>query len=281
MTNKRKFLHTTMGVAVTALLGLVLGCAAPPAANRASVSPTYVLVHGAFQDSRAWADVVPLLQAKGVKVVAVDLPGRAKDGVPGQTTSLAAYSDAVLQVVQAQPGPVVLVGHSFGGITIANVAEAAPEKIKTLVFVAAYLPQVEAADQSMAKLAEQDQWNQFNKSRQNFIIAKDYKTASVLADDQVLLFCADCPSGVQKKLLQLMQAEPLAPAATPVVLTAQRFGSVDKLYIHTLRDNAVSYRLQQKMVERTPVRKTLLLATGHSPFLEAPQALADTLLNIN
>jgi pimeloyl-ACP methyl ester carboxylesterase len=260
-----------------AVLAVATGCATAPTPP----APTYVLVHGAFQDSRAWNAVVPLLKAKGISAVAVNLPGRAADGTPLEAATLDGYRDAVLKVVNAQPGPVVLVEHSFGGITISNVAEAAPERIKTLVYVAAYLPAAGAADQSMAKMAEQDQWNQFNKARQNFLLAKDYKSASVLEADQLLLFCADCAPAAQQATLAIMQREPLAPAATPVQLTAARFGVVDKVYIHTTRDNAVSYKLQQTMVARTPVRKTMTLASGHSPFIEAPRALADALVAVS
>jgi pimeloyl-ACP methyl ester carboxylesterase len=261
-------------LAVTAVvMAMTAGCATAPTPP----APTYVLVHGAFQDSRAWSAVVPLLKAKGITVVAVNLPGRAGDGTALEAVTLDGYRDAVLKVINAQPGPVVLVGHSFGGITISNVAEAVPEKIKTLVYVAAYVPAAGAADQSMAKMAEQDQWNQFNKARQNFLLAKDYKSASVLEADQLLLFCAECAPAAQQAILAIMQREPLAPAATPVQVTAARYGAVDKVYIHTTRDNAVSYKLQQTMVARTPVRKTVTLSSGDSPFIEAPQALADAL----
>jgi pimeloyl-ACP methyl ester carboxylesterase len=250
------------------------GCANPPT----SAPTTFVLVHGAFQDSRAWDAVIPLLKASGAQAVAVNLPGRMGDGTAVEATSLDGYRDAVLKVVNAQTGPVVLVGHSFGGITISNVAQAAPEKIKTLVYVAAYLPEVGAPDQSMAKMAEKDQWNQFNKAKQNFILAKDYKTASVLAEDQLMLFCEQCTPQARTATLAIMQREPLAPAATPGATTAAGFGKVDKVYLHTTNDKAVSYTLQQKMVAQTPVRKTITLNTGHSPFVEAPQQLADALL---
>ena len=257
--------------------GLLSGCATAPSPS----SPLYVLVHGAFQDARAWNEILPLLRAKGVQAVAVNLPGRVNDGSALEAATLDGYRDAVLKVVNAQNGPVVLVGHSFGGITISNVAEAAPEKIRTLVYVAAYLPEVGAADQSMAKISEKDQWNIFNKARQNFIPAQDFKSATVLADDQLLLFCATCTPEAQRKTLAIMQREPLAPAATPVNVTAARFGRVDKVYVHTTQDNAVSYTLQQQMVQRTPVRKTVTLTSGHSPFVEMPQGLADALISLH
>jgi pimeloyl-ACP methyl ester carboxylesterase len=262
-----------------AMVLALAACAVPKAriADDSAIAPTVVLVHGAFQDARAWDTVAPLLRKRGLRTVAVNLPGREGDGMALETATLDGYRDAVLKVIDAQNGPVVLVGHSFGGMTISNVAEAAPEKVKTLVYVAAYLPEAGAVDQSMAKLAERDQWNQFNKARQNFLIAPDYSSATVLVDDRVMLFCAQCSPDAKQKTLMLMQREPLAPAATPVQVTAERYGRVPKIYIHTRHDNAVSYTLQQQMVARTAVLRTVTLDTGHSPFLEAPEALADAI----
>jgi pimeloyl-ACP methyl ester carboxylesterase len=261
--------HSLLAAALIALAG----CASAPTRE----APTVVLVHGAFQDARAWDRVVPLLRERGLRSVAVNLPGREGDGIAPGGVTLDDHRDAVLKTIDAQGGPVVLVGHSFGGITISNVAEAAPEKIRSLVYVAAYLPQADAADQSMAKLAETDQWNRFNKQRQNFIPAADYSTASVLADDQVMLFCDACSDDAKQRTRQLMQREPLKPAATPVRVTAARYGAVPKFYVHTVNDNAVSYTLQQRMVAATPVVRSVTLQTGHSPFLESPEALANAI----
>jgi pimeloyl-ACP methyl ester carboxylesterase len=242
-----------------------------------SEAPTVVLIHGAFQDARVWDAVVPLLSARGLRAITVNLPGRDGDGIAPSSVTLDNYRDAVLKTIDAQNSPVVLVGHSFGGITISSVAESAPEKIRKLVYVAGYLPQAEAADQSMAKLAETDQWNRFNKQRQNFLPSADFSTATVLAADQVMLFCEACDENAQRRTQELMQREPLKPAATPVRLTAARYGTVPKVYIHTIADNAVSYTLQQRMVAATPVTYTIALQTGHSPFLESPETLADAI----
>jgi pimeloyl-ACP methyl ester carboxylesterase len=272
-----KFLFRMLPAVVLGIGGCTSLSDTSTAATAANSKPTLVLVHGAFQDARAWDAVVPMLQRRGLQVVTVNLPGREGDGIDPHSVTLDQYRDAVMKTIDSQTAPVVLVGHSFGGITISNVAEAAPEKVKTLVYVAAYLPEAGAADQSMAKLSETDQWNRFNKERQNFILAADYSSASVLADDQVMLFCADCSDAAKRRTQQLMQREPLTPAATPVQLTVARYGSVPKVYIHTTRDNAVSFTLQQRMVARTAVLRTITLDTGHSPFLEAPDALADAI----
>lgn len=91
-------------------------------------SPTVVLVHGAFADGSAWSKVIPLLQAKGFKVVAVQNP----------LTSLAEDVAFANRVIDAQTGPVVLVGHSWGGAVITQAG--GNDKVKALVYVAAFAP---------------------------------------------------------------------------------------------------------------------------------------------
>ncbi len=270
MNTRRRILP----LAALPLLAALGACTtAPPAAPK----PSFVLVHGAFQDERAWSELAPRLQAAGHKVVTVRLAGRASDATPPGDIALDTYRDQVAAAVAAEPAPVVLVGHSFGGITIANVAEKLPERVRALVFVGAYLPQAGAADQSMAKLAEQDRWNGF--TRENFVVAKDYKTAGVLERDVVALFCGDCSAEHQARTLRdFHQKEPLKPAGTPVAVTAARYGQVPKVYVKTLRDRAISPQMQQWMLERTPVRRVIELDSGHSPFLSQPEALARALL---
>ena len=270
MNTRRRLLS----FAALPLLAATTACTtAPPAAPK----PTFVLVHGAFQDERAWSELRPRLQAAGHKVVAVRLAGRAGDATPLGDITLDTYREQVAAAVAAEPAPVVLVGHSFGGITIANVAEKLPERVRALVFVGAYLPQAGAADQSMAKLAEQDRWNGF--TRENFVIAKDYRSAGVLERDVVALFCGDCSAEHQARTQRdFHQVEPLKPAGTPVAVTAARYGQVTKVYVKTLRDRAISPQMQQLMIERTPVKRVIEVDSGHSPFLSQPDALARALL---
>lgn len=102
---------------------------------------TIVLVHGAWEDASIWSDVTAELEGMGHVVHTVNLPGRAGDTTPTSQITLDSHRDAVLSVVQQSEEPVVLVGHSFGGMTISAVAEAAPEKVERLIYLAAYLPQ--------------------------------------------------------------------------------------------------------------------------------------------
>jgi pimeloyl-ACP methyl ester carboxylesterase len=98
-------------------------------ATRTPGSPTVVLVHGAFADASGWTGVIKRLQAKGVQVTATANPLRG----------VAADSAYVASVVNQIDGPVLLVGHSYGGAVITNAATQA-KNVVGLVFVAAFAP---------------------------------------------------------------------------------------------------------------------------------------------
>ncbi|WP_378951198.1 alpha/beta fold hydrolase [Mesorhizobium sp. ANAO-SY3R2] len=116
----------------TALLGaaLLLGAAAGLLAAAAAqpAQPTVVLVHGAFADGSSWAEVIPLLQAEGLNVVAVQNP----------LTSLSDDVAATRRAIATQAGPVVLVGHSWAGTVITEAGN--DDRVKALVYVAAFSP---------------------------------------------------------------------------------------------------------------------------------------------
>lgn len=92
--------------------------------------PRVVLVHGAFADGSSWHKVIPRLRARGVDVVAVQNP----------LTSLADDVAFARRAIDAQPGPVVLVGHSWAGTVITVAGE--HDQVKALVYVAAFAPDV-------------------------------------------------------------------------------------------------------------------------------------------
>jgi pimeloyl-ACP methyl ester carboxylesterase len=176
--------------------------------NGMAHADTIVLVHGAFQDSGAWAAVTPLLEKKGHKVIAVDLPGRPSNPADLGTMSLEVYRDAVLKAIGGGTDKVVLVGHSFGGFTISAVAEAIPQRVSEAIYVAAYLPM---DGESMQALSGQDKWNKF--TQENFVLAKDYSTATVLERDRTLIFCDECTTDQKAMLLKGMVDE-CSPSAS-------------------------------------------------------------------
>lgn len=234
-------------------------------------SRVYVLVHGAFQDSSGWDDVTPLLEAAGHTVVVVSLPGRGEDASPEQ--SLTGYRDIIIEAINQQDQPVILVGHSFGGISISEVAEAIPDRIASLVYLAAYLPQ---NGDSLVTLAENDHYSLLGQEG-NFQITEDFTFASVAEAVFASAFCPDCTPEQAERVAESQLPEPLAPLGTPVTLSEQ-FEGVYKVYVLTAEDVVISPQLQAYMLSRTPVDRVFALNTGHAPYVSAPDALADVLL---
>ena len=124
---------TTLGLAASIVAG------SAPAAPADDTKPSVVIVHGAFADGSDWAKVIPLLQAKGLHVVAVQNP----------LSSLADDAAAAKRVIDAQPGKVVLVGHSWGGAVITEAGD--NPKVSALVYVAAFAPDVGQAVGDLGK----------------------------------------------------------------------------------------------------------------------------------
>jgi pimeloyl-ACP methyl ester carboxylesterase len=124
-------------LALAAALGSTLlsdARAATPAA-----APSVVLVHGAFADGSDWAKVIPLLQAKGIHVTAV------QNGLE----SLAGDVAATRRAIDDQPGKVVLVGHSWGGTVITEAGQ--DDKVAALVYVAAFAPDAGQSSNDLGK----------------------------------------------------------------------------------------------------------------------------------
>jgi pimeloyl-ACP methyl ester carboxylesterase len=259
------------------LLGAALCALTTPA-----LAETFVLVHGAFQTASDWTQVAAALTQAGQTVVTVDLPGRNGDGVePGKVAMadhVARVNEAVTAAAAADAdGKVVLVGHSFGGLVISAAAEADPASIASLVYVAAYLPRVGTIPgDSLQDLSMSDHHGAWQQD--SFLPAADYATASVNQRDRAAIFANDADAATAQAIADAMVDEPLAPLATPVPLTADRFGSVRKAYVVTLRDEAVSTDFQLTMLGRGSVEEAVPLDSGHSPQITAPTALTEAIL---
>jgi pimeloyl-ACP methyl ester carboxylesterase len=115
--------------ALSAALSIVLTPALAATTLPAGTIKNIVLVHGAWADSSSWNNVTRILKAKGYRVTAVNIP----------LTSLDADAAAAKTIVDAQDGPTVLVGHSWGGFVIGEVGN--DPKVNALVYVSAFAPE--------------------------------------------------------------------------------------------------------------------------------------------
>ena len=232
---------------------------------------TYLLVHGAWMGAAGWQPVADRLRAEGAEVLTPELPAHGDDPGAAADASLAGYAERVTAAIDAADRPVILVGHSMGGMVISAAAEARPDGVARLVYLAAYLP---ASGQSLFDLAMTDGDSQVGEG----LVDHGDGTLGIRPEAFPDLFCADCDDEGRAILMAGYRPEPAAPLATPVELTADRFGSVPRSYLGTSRDLVVSPDLQARMTAATPVDRQLTLATSHAPMLADPAALADALV---
>lgn len=231
------------------------------------MADTFVLVHGAWHGGWCWEKLAPLLEERGHRVVAVDLPGHGGDGTPVSEVTLAAYADHVAGALDEQSEPVVLVGHSMGGAVISEAAERRPEKIKLLVYLTAFLL---PNDRSLTETAQTDEESIVFP---NADVDEERGVITIHADAAQEVFYADCPQEDVERAVGRLIPQPLAPFATPVGV-GEAFGRVRRAYVECLQDRAIGPATQRRMYTELPCETVVSLETSHSPFLSAPEELA-------
>ncbi len=232
---------------------------------------TFVLLHGGGHGAWCWRKVTPLLEEQGHHVLAPDLPGHGDDLAPIGTQTLATYTQRIVDVLDTQSEPVVLVGHSMGGLTISRVAEERPEKVAVLVYLSAFLLKAGQSCATLMTLAESD-----------FTVDVTQGTVLLTQDKERLhaLFYHDCsPEDVSDALARL-GPEPLAVLTAPLRLTEERFGRVPRVYITTLDDPVIPPDAQRGMYTASPCQEVFELSAGHSSFYSLPLDLVALLEKI-
>ena len=229
---------------------------------------TFILIHGAAHGGWCWYKIVALLEQQGHTVLAPDLPSHGRDKTPVSEVTLAAYVDSVCSVVDAQPEPVVLVGHSMGGSIITQVAEERPDKVKVLVYVVAVLP---LNGETMTQGIQQDTESLFPP---NFVVSDDQKSGTVRAEGLRDIFYADCSDEDVALARTLLVPQALAPLNTPAHTSAANFGRVPRVFIECLQDRAMTPARQKQLYTAQPCQRVITMNTSHSPFFSAPDELA-------
>jgi len=237
------------------------------------LNETYVLVHGAWLGGWCWEHVSSLLVAAGHTVVVPDLPGSGADQTPIAQVTLQRYIDTVVQTINAQPQPVILVGHSMGGIVISQANEMVSNRVKRLVYVSAYL--LQAGESLYGKTQEPEHAS--SKLFANWVQTTP-EAASINPDGVKSVFCADCADADVKLIKAKIREQAIAPFATPLTVNSDVNQYAEKrFYIETTQDNAVPYAIQQKMYTAMPCQKVMTMPTSHSPFAANPQQLVEFL----
>jgi len=235
----------------------------------------FVLVHGAWHGGWCWEDVEGHLGKAGAEATAVDLPGRAGDLRPIGQLTLDSYVDQVVAVLDAAPSPVVLVGHSLGGVVISQVAERAPEKVATLVYLCAVL--LHDGQSTLDVMAEDP-----DSLLLPNITLNEAATASQVAPGAVHdVFYGDCSREVSDRAASLLVPEPIVPASTPIHVTDGRWGMVERTYVLCDEDRAITPAKQRSMIADVGVDLVVEMHASHSPFLSRPEELAGLLIDVS
>ncbi|NVD71400.1 alpha/beta hydrolase [Duganella sp. BJB1802] len=236
----------------TALLASALGAqAATPAADT-----TVVLVHGAFADGSSWNQVIPLLRAKGYKVVAVQNP----------LSSLADDVASTQRVIDAQSGKVVLVGHSWGGTVITQAGTS--DKVKALVYVAAFAPSEGEATADLGK---------------DYAVPPGIATLQadaggylwLPADSVAKNFAPDVPPATAA-LIAATQG-PISAKAFADTTSVAAWKTKPNYYIAAADDRMIAPALQQAFAKKINAT-TVTLKTSHVPMVSQPAKVAEVII---
>jgi len=220
------------------------------ASSYAAPKPAIVLVHGAFADASSWAKVIPILEKDGYYVTAVQIP----------LTSLPDDVATAKRVIDAQKGPVVVVGHSYAGAVITDAA-AGNANVKSLVYVNAFAPD------STETIAEAG--TKFPQPPLNSALIPD--SAGFLYVDRAKVhdvFCKDVPES-EARIIAATQ-KPLSKSVFEAKVTNVAWKTIPSWFIVGKEDRAISPDLERFYAKRMNA-KTTELNSSHVPFLSHTQ----------
>ena len=243
------------------LIGVVAAGAILPWANRVASAQTplktknVVFVHGLFADGSCWSKVIERLQKKGVNCTSVQNP----------LTSLREASEAARRSIAAQPGPTVLVGHSFSGMIVSEVG--VDPNVTALVYVAARAPDAGEDYTALAKnyptppatagIVFKDDWGQL--SEEAFL--RDFAGGLPLEEARVLY-------AVQQPFKQSLTTDKTTNAAWRTKPT---------FYAVSTRDRTINPDLERFMAKRMAA-KTTEIEASHLALISHPDAITNLIL---
>jgi pimeloyl-ACP methyl ester carboxylesterase len=220
------------------------------------VSPTLVLVHGAWHDEWCWEELTESLRDTETRTVS--LPSSGDD--PSALGDMRADADTVRAVIASVDGPVVVCAHSYGGLPVTEVAGEVGD-VRRLVYLCAF--QLDAGESLLgAAGGEGPEWWEVHEAR-GYIKALRPRE----------IFYGDLDAEAAAAAIARLGYQSLQSVSQPLTMAAWR--TIPSTYVVTERDAAIPVPAQEAMAQRAhQIRR---LDTSHSPFLSQPALLAELL----
>ena len=228
-------------------------------------NPTVVLVHGAFADASGYAGIIRILQSQDIEVRAPWNPLRG----------LASDADAISRYVSSIDGPVVLVGHSYGGAVISQAAPGMPD-VKGLVFLSAF-----ALDSGESCASVQEPFPASLGATTSVPTSYDAPGAAggpdlfIRISDFHETFCADLPTEVAGPMA--VSQRPLSAAAITEPATLVGWKDLPTWYMVSEHDNAIPPEAERFMAKRMDA-VTESIDGSHAGFITHPDVAAGLIL---
>jgi len=215
-----------------------------------------VLVHGAFADGSSWSKVIPILEKRRLHVVAVQNP----------LTSLSDDANATRRIIAMQDGPVILVGHSWGGAVISEVGD--DPKVAGLVYVAAYAPEVgTSANETSAP---------FGPTPGQKAIKVDAQHFASMSEDGILNSFADGLPMAERRIVLAVQGQIYGPMFDEK-LTHAAWKSKPSWHVIATKDHTLSPAMEEAGAKKAR-GVAISVPTCHVAMLQEPQKVADLIM---
>lgn len=229
-----------------------------------SGKPTIVLVHGAFADSSGWGDIISTLLTQGYPVVAASNPLRSVKG----------DADYTARIVDSIKGPIVLVGHSYGGMVI-NGAANGNKHVKALVFISADAPE---AGESAADLSAKFPGSTLGPTLAPPVPLGDGTNDLYIQQDKFRAqFCADLPEPLAARMAASQR--PATDLALNEKATGAAWKTIPSWFVWGEFDKNIPAASHRFMAERAKAREALEIKGGsHVVFIANADTVAGVIL---